>query len=110
MRIVDTNSTASSSPAQTGRTAAARPVDATGSNQSGSGQVSSSGDSVQLSGFSGKVAQTLQSDASARAQKVSQIAAAVQSGTYKVDAKAVSHAIVNQAISGGGSDKDGDGR
>ena len=106
MRIVD-NSTANSSPAQTGRTGASRPVESTGSNPSGSGQVSQSGDSVQLSGFSGKVAQSLQSDASARAEKVEQITTAVQSGTYKVDAKAVSHAIVRQAL--GETDGDGDG-
>jgi flagellar biosynthesis anti-sigma factor FlgM len=109
MRIVDTNQAGNSSPAQTGRTGATRPVDSTGSKNSGSGKVSQSGDSVQLSGFSGKVSQSLQTDASARAQKVAQVAAAVKSGTYKVDAQAVSRAIVDHAIAGG-VDKDGDGK
>ena len=105
MRIVDTNSSGNPNPIQNGRTGGARPVTNGGTN-GGSSQVSSSGDSVQLSGFSGKVSQSLQTAAADRAQRVSQIAAAVQSGTYKVDSKAVSKAIVDHAI---GVDKDGDG-
>jgi anti-sigma28 factor (negative regulator of flagellin synthesis) len=67
------------------------------------------GDTVQLSGFSGELSQTLQADASSRARRVSQIAAAVECGTYQVDAKAVGRAIINDALAGGvDADRDGD--
>jgi anti-sigma28 factor (negative regulator of flagellin synthesis) len=45
----------------------------------------------------------MQSDAASRTQRVAQLAAAVQSGTYQVDPMAVSRAIVDQAISTGPS-------
>lgn len=109
MRIVDTNATAPNTPVQTGRTSSTRPADTTGSN-SPAGQSASSGDNVQLSGISDKVAQTLRNDASVQAEKINQITAAVQSGTYQVNAKAVSHALVKQALSGADPDGDNDGR
>ena len=101
MRIVDTTQTGSSAPVQTGRTGATRGANPANGNGASSDKVSPSGDSVELSGFSGRVSQTLASASASRAQKVSQIAAAVQSGTYKVDSHAVSRALVDNAISEG---------
>jgi flagellar biosynthesis anti-sigma factor FlgM len=101
MRIVDTNQSGNIAPAQAGRTGATRGVNPAGSKGAGGGKISQSGDSVQLSEFSGLVSNSMETQAATRAQKVSQIAAAVQSGTYKVDAQAVSRAIVDHAISGG---------
>jgi flagellar biosynthesis anti-sigma factor FlgM len=109
MRIVDTNQPGNTIPLQSGRTGATRPVPAGESNGS-SGKVSQNSDSIELSGLSGRVSQTLQADSASRAEKVNQIAAAVQSGTYQVDAKAVSKAIVDHALSGRDADGDGDGR
>lgn len=110
MRIVDANQSGNTTPSQADRTGATRAVGPSGSNSSGSGQVSQSGDSVELSGLSGRVSASLQADSASRAQKVNQVAAAVQSGTYQVDAKAVSKAIVNQALTGGDADHDGDSK
>jgi flagellar biosynthesis anti-sigma factor FlgM len=109
MRIVDSNQPAGSSPAQSGRTDATRPADSTVPSTGGTGNAPSS-DSVQLSGFSGKIAQSLQSDEAARAEKVNQLAAAVQSGNYQINPKAVSHAIVNNALGVSDSDQDGDSK
>jgi anti-sigma28 factor (negative regulator of flagellin synthesis) len=49
------------------------------------------------------VSPMLEPDAARRAEKISRIAAAVQSGTYPVDSPAVSRAIVDDALSGGDS-------
>ncbi len=110
MRIVDTNQSGKTVPAQTDRSGSTRGTGAAGSTGSGSGQVSQSGDSVELSGLSGRVSATLQADSASRAEKVSQVAAAVQSGTYHVDAKAVSKSIVDHALASGDADHDGDSR
>ncbi len=48
------------------------------------------------------VSQILDAGAASRAGKVSRIAAAVQSGSYQVDSQAVSRAIVDDALTGGG--------
>ena len=100
MRIVDTNQAGNTNPAQTSRTNGTRAVNPAGTKGSGS-SVSPSGDSVQLSGLSGRVSEGLETQAATRAQRVNRIAAAVQSGTYKVDSKAISRALIDQAISGG---------
>jgi flagellar biosynthesis anti-sigma factor FlgM len=63
----------------------------------------SSADGLQLSPFAGTLSEVMQSDAASRTQRVAQLAAAVQSGTYQVDPMAVSRAIVDQAISTGPS-------
>jgi len=43
----------------------------------------------------------LQTDSAARAGRVRQLKEAVASGTYEVDAPAVSRALVNEALSAG---------
>jgi flagellar biosynthesis anti-sigma factor FlgM len=105
MRIVDTSNLGNTTPAQTGRTGELRSIDSGGKAGSGSGKSSSATDSVQLSGFTGRLAQTMQADAASRVQRVTELTAAVRSGSYQADAKAVSHALVNQALSSGSSGK-----
>ena len=75
------------------------------SNSKGAGASSSTseGDGVQLSGFAGTLSKVLQSDSSSRSQRIAQLTAAVQSGTYQVDPAALSKAIVDHAVSGGNS-------
>jgi anti-sigma28 factor (negative regulator of flagellin synthesis) len=62
----------------------------------GGSSESSGADRVHMSSIAGVVG----SESSSRAERVSQLADAVQSGRYRVDAKAVSHAIVNASMDG----------
>lgn len=103
MRIVDSNQTAG--PAQTNWT---RPGDNAASAAPGT-PVSQPNDTVELSGITGQVSETLASDASSRADKVNQIAAAVQSGSYQIDSQAISQSLIQHALGGSGMDGDGDG-
>jgi len=98
MRIVDPNSLGNTLPVQTGRTGETQSVHPSGKGGSVSKAGSGASDSVQLSSLSGRISQSLETDSASRAHRVSQIAAAVQAGTYKVDASAVSRAIVDQSI------------
>jgi flagellar biosynthesis anti-sigma factor FlgM len=95
MRINDSNSLGSSVPAQTGKTG-----QVTSGSRNGSGASrSATGDSVEISGFTGRISEALQAADSSRSAKVSRISAEISSGTYKVDAMAVSSALVDRAIS-----------
>jgi len=105
MRIIDSNHLENTTSAQTGRSGDTSSVTSAGKNgSSAAGKTGGSADRVELSGFSGRVSQTLQTDASSRAQRVAQLSALVRSGKYQVDSKAVSKAIVDQAISGRGTE------
>lgn len=87
------------------QTTRAAETQSTGSSAKGKGAQSSTSqtDGLQLSSFAGTLSKVLQSDSTGRSQRVAQLAAAVQSGTYQVDPQAVSRAIVDHAISGGSS-------
>src|ERR1039458_4789553 len=52
-------------------------------------------DSVQLSGFTDRLSQIMQEAATSRAQRITEMTAAVRSGSYQVDAKAVSQDLVS---------------
>lgn len=80
-------------------------TESTGSTGKGAGPRSSNSDTdgLQLSGFAGTLSKVLQSDSTGRSQRVAQLAAAVQSGTYQVDPAALSKAIVDHAISSSNS-------
>jgi anti-sigma28 factor (negative regulator of flagellin synthesis) len=58
-------------------------------------------DGLQLSRFAGTLSRVMRSESASRSEKVAQLAAAVKSGTYRVDAAAAGHAIVSHAISVG---------
>jgi flagellar biosynthesis anti-sigma factor FlgM len=99
MRIDNSNPGA----AALGQTAPTTETQAASSTKKGSGAASSSSsaDGLQLSKFAGSLSQIMESDSANRSQRVAQLAAAVQSGTYKVDPQAVSRALVDHAISAG---------
>ncbi len=87
-----------------GQTAPAAETQAAGSTTKSTGTSapsSSAADGLQLSKFAGSLSQIMQSDSANRSQRVAQLAAAVQSGSYKVDPQAVSRALVDHAISAG---------
>ncbi len=104
MRITDQNSQVNMTGTQPQRVGGSQ---ATGSSsQIGSGsQVSSGSDQAQFSGFLTRLSQNLQTDTASRAQRVSQIASAVQSGSYSVDSAALSRTLVDRAISAGSTEQ-----
>jgi flagellar biosynthesis anti-sigma factor FlgM len=102
MRI-DSNNLGNLGPSQAGRSSETPAIVAPDKNGSGVGKTGTGADRVELSGFTGRVSESLQSDAASRAQRVSQLTAAVRSGTYKVDSLAVSRALIDQAIAPSGS-------
>ena len=55
-------------------------------------------DGLQLSKSADTLSRITESDAASRSEKVSKLAAAGKSGSYKVESAKVSHAIVDQAI------------
>ena len=101
MRIIDSSNLGNTAPAQTGRTGEVRSIDSGAKSVSGARKVSSASDSVNLSSFSERIGQTMANAETARSQRVAQIGAAVRSGTYQVDANAVSHSLVNHALMAG---------
>ena len=100
MKIVDTNNVGNTTSAQTGRTGELHSIDRAGKHGSADKSPGLK-DSVELSGFTGRLSQTMQDATINRAQRISELTAAVRSGSYQVDAAAVSQAMVNQAISSG---------
>lgn len=102
MQIADNNSLNSAQLEQTTRTADTQAAGAPGKGTSAPSSPSQS-DGVQISNFAGTLTQVLQSDSTDRSQRVAQLAAAVQSGSYQVDPMAVSRSILDHAISGASS-------
>jgi flagellar biosynthesis anti-sigma factor FlgM len=99
MRIIDSNSLGNTASQQTGRTADVQQGQSSSKNRAAGSTASS--DTVELSGQSYRIAATLRADSAARAQRVQQLSAAVQSGSYRVDSAAVSRGLVNEAMMGG---------
>jgi flagellar biosynthesis anti-sigma factor FlgM len=101
MRIIDSNSVGNCGTPATGRAGEAQSIHSTAKKgapvRSGAGDF----DTVELSGSMKGVEATLKDDAAARAEKVQRLAAAVQGGTYQVDAQAISRALIDEALSGG---------
>lgn len=105
MRIVDSTNPGNTTPAKTGRTGELHSTDAAGKTGSPTRKDSVGSDSVELSGFTDRLSRTMQGAAVSRAQRVTELTAAVRSGSYLADAKAVSHSLVSEAISSGGNGK-----
>jgi flagellar biosynthesis anti-sigma factor FlgM len=98
MRIVDSTNLGNTTPVQTGRPGEVRSTDPAG--RTGSAQRASSGtDTVQLSSFADRLSRTTEEAAANRAQHIVELTAAVRSGSYQVDARTISHAMVSGAIS-----------
>jgi flagellar biosynthesis anti-sigma factor FlgM len=104
MRIDDNNNPANNGLGQTSRAAETQSTSSLSSSSSRDATVPGApadSDGLQLSNFAGAISQLIQSDSTNRSQRVAQLAAAVQSGNYQVDAVAVSRAIVDYSISAG---------
>ncbi len=95
MRIEDNNN----ATAALGQTAPAQAPNSTAKGGAVTPQSSDATDGLDLSNFTGSLSRIMQSDSVSRAQRVAQLAAAVQSGTYQVDPQAVSRAIVDHIVS-----------
>lgn len=102
MQIDNSSCNSSSALNQTTQAAEAQ-TNGTSAKAKGAQGSTSQTDGLQLSNFAGTLSQVLQSDSSSRSQRVAQLAAAVQSGTYQVNAQAVSKAIVDHAVSNSNS-------
>ena len=101
MRIVDSTNLGNTTPTQTGRAGELHSIESGG--KSGSlARKGSAADSVELSGFTGRLSQAMEAAAASRAQRIVELTGAVRSGSYQVDAKTISHAMVNDAISSNG--------
>jgi len=58
------------------------------------------GDNLQLSGFTARLNSGLEADTSARAANVSNIAASLNAGKFRIDSAAVSRSIVTEGLQG----------
>lgn len=99
MRITDPNGSGNALPAQAAETGASQP--ASHPDQVDQGIITVGSDRADLSGVAGRLSEMLQPDTSARAEKVTRLKEAVASGTYQVDAAAVSRALVDEALAPG---------
>jgi len=97
MRISDPNGLGHLASAQSGRAAeteAANPSLKGG--KAGGGSAAS--DRVELSSFTGRLSEALTASSAGRAQRVAQLKAAVDAGTYQPDPDAISRAIVDHSL------------
>lgn len=102
MQIVNNNGYGNNALEQTNRAAETSPANSSGSPAASSANTTPT-DGLQLSSFAGTLSSVLKSDSTGRAERVAQLASAVQAGTYQVDPMAVSRAMVDHAISAGAS-------
>jgi anti-sigma28 factor (negative regulator of flagellin synthesis) len=66
------------------------------------GAITAGSDRTDLSGVADRLSGILQGEASSRADRISQLKADVASGAYRVDANAVSRAMVKETLSASG--------
>ena len=95
MRIHDRNLTGAGG-AEANRTAE---TDRTGREQDAGSAGSRSGDRVELSSGLGSLSRAVSADAMGRSRRVESLAALYQKGAYHPDSRAVSRAMVNDALS-----------
>jgi anti-sigma28 factor (negative regulator of flagellin synthesis) len=107
MKIIDqSNVSPSALPSAKG----AGGVEPTGRRETAHATTGDGKDSAEVSGLAAKISEAIGKDNAGRAAKVEALRAQVASGSYQADAKATSHAIVNDAVSqaagaGGSSQK-----
>lgn len=98
MKIYDSNlSGAGTTGAQ--RTQEMQPVDRSSAGRSAA--AGQGGDRVEFSGTLGRLSRVLSDFQSDRAGRVQALAAQYQSGTYRPDSKAISSAMISDALGGG---------
>jgi|SRR5580658_9177579 flagellar biosynthesis anti-sigma factor FlgM len=71
---------------------------AANSRPSAEAPATATGDDLQLSGFAARLRSGAAADASFRADRVSQVAKDVNSGTFQIDTASVSSSIVSEAL------------
>jgi hypothetical protein len=75
---------------------------ATNSSSSADATTAATGDDLQLSGFAARLNSGMGADAASRAERVSQVANAVNAGVFLIDSSAMSASIVSEALQGRG--------
>lgn len=85
---------------QPGRANETSNVDTLNSTTSTQGSGSTGADRAEISNLAGSLSQTLGNQAVGRAQRIQELAQQYSAGTYKPDARAVSSALVDDAIGG----------
>jgi negative regulator of flagellin synthesis FlgM len=101
MRISDPNGLGQLSSAQNGRAGGAEAVNPSLKGGSSAAGKSSSSDRLELSSFAGRLSQAVAASSAGRSQRVAELKAAVQSGTYQTDPAAISRSIVDYSLSVG---------
>ena len=96
MRI-DQNPVGQTAPAPGGRAAETRPAGMP--DQGNSEENKGDADRVEISALGSRIAETLEDNTGDRAQHIGALQADVQAGTYKVDSRALSQALIEQALS-----------
>ena len=97
MKVLDSNLTGTSAAAAPPAGSVTRQTGLTGA-QPGK---TAGGDSVELSGFAGKLGATLAAQSANRTSRVAALARAYQSGNYQPDARATSRALVSETLAAG---------
>jgi hypothetical protein len=97
MKVLDTNLTGTSAVAAPPAGSVTRQAGLTGAQTGKPG----SGDSVELSGFAGKLGATLCAQSADRASRVAVLARDYQAGRYQPDALTTSRALVSETVSAG---------
>lgn len=96
MKIQDLNNAGAAGAGQAANT---RKVETDGAASRRPGASREGGDRVEFSANLRGLSRALSTDSGQRVQRVEALAAQYQSGTYQVDAAAVSHAMVGDALS-----------
>jgi len=96
MKVTNQNLTGAS----TAGTGGAQEIRKSGGGSNSSAKASADGDRVELSSTLGSLSRAVQSFESGRQSMVQSLAAQYQSGTYKVDAAAVSRGMISEALGG----------
>ena len=103
MKVLDTNLTGTSAAAAPPAGSVTRQTGLTGVKPGKTG----GGDSVELSGFAGKLGATLAAQSAGRASRVAALARDYQAGSYQPDASATSRALVSETLAAGNSGNGG---
>jgi negative regulator of flagellin synthesis FlgM len=96
MRISDPNGLGQLASTQSGK--AGETEAAKAKTGSGSARPGAAGDRVELSSFSGRISESLLAASASRAQRVAELKAAVESGSYQPDPMAVGRSIIDHSL------------
>ena len=102
MKVYDVNLTGATA-AGTGRSQESLKAESAGGASSGgkSGGTQGPADQVEFSSTLGRLSRAMSAYGSARSERVAGLAAAYQSGSYRVDSRATSRGMIAEALAGG---------